>query len=128
MGAVRGRVHVDRRVVAVGGDQLAHTARRLRRALAVALGRALPVVHRARQHEPDPDGAGGGDHRLRVLVAAVVEVEEVHARRHAVAQHLGEREGGAERDALAVEPLGERIEHAVAPAREVEVVAEPAQQ
>jgi len=61
-------------------------------------------------------------------VAAVVEVEEVHARRHAVAQHLGEGEGGAERDALAVEPLGERIEHAVAPAREVEVVAEPAQQ
>jgi hypothetical protein len=45
-----------------------------------------------------------------------------------VTEHLGERERGAERNAAAVEALGERIEHPVAPAGEVEVVAEAAQQ
>jgi hypothetical protein len=45
-----------------------------------------------------------------------------------VEQHLGEGELRAERDAGAVEPFGVRIERAVAPAHEVEIVAEPAQQ
>jgi hypothetical protein len=45
-----------------------------------------------------------------------------------VDEHLGEGEGGAEIDPLAVEPRREGIEHAVAPAHEVHVVAEPAQQ
>src|SRR5262245_54627997 len=110
------------------GDQIAYATRRLRRALAIAPGCALPVVHRARQHEPNPDRARGGDHGLGILVAAVVEIEKVNARGHAVAQHLRERERGAESDALAIEPLGEWIEHAVAPTGEVEIVTEPAQQ
>src|SRR5262249_53269846 len=66
--------------------------------------------------------------RLRVVAAVVLQVEEVHARAGAVEQHLGEREGGAEIDAVAVEPRRVRVEHAVAPRHEVEVVTEPAEQ
>ena len=72
--------------------------------------------------------ARGLDHRLGVLVALVLEVEEVDARGGAVPEHLGERERRAQRDPVAVEPLRERVEHAIAPAREVEVVTEAAQQ
>ena len=43
-------------------------------------------------------------------------------------QHLGEGERGAEIDAVAIEPRRVRVEHAVAPRHEVQIVAEPAQQ
>ena len=41
---------------------------------------------------------------------------------------LGERELGAERDRAAVQALGERMQHPVAPTHEIEVVAEPTQE
>ena len=117
-----------RRVFPVGRDQLPRPPCGVGDRLAVAPGCALPVVHRAREDEADPDPAGSLDHRLGVLVALVLEVEEVDAGRDAVQEHLCKREGGAERDRGAVEPLRERIEHAVAPAHEVEVVTEATQE
>src|SRR5215468_595308 len=68
------------------------------------------------------------DHRLRVVVALILEVEEVHAGGGAVQEHLREGEGGPEVDALAVEACRVRVEDAIAPRHEVEVVAEPAEQ
>src|SRR2546430_7706056 len=112
----------------MGGDQLPRPPCRVGNGLAVAPGRAFPVVHRTREDETDPHPAGRVDHGPGVLVAGIVKVEEVDARRRAVEQHLGEREGGAERDPRAVELLRERIEHPVAPAHEVEVVAEASQE
>ncbi len=126
--AVRRGLHHRGLVVAVRRDQLTGPARRVRDRLPVALGRALPVVHAARQDQADPDHPRGLDHRLGVRVARVLEVEEVHAGRDAALQHLGEGEGGAERDPLTVQPLGKGVEHAIAPAGEVEVVAETAQE
>ena len=126
--AVRRRLDHDGRVTAMRGDQLARAPRGICGRLPVALGSARPVVHRARQDEPDPDRPRGLDHGFGVVVALVLEVEEVDARGGAVPEHLGERERGAERDPAAVEPLGERVEHPLTPAGEVEVVAQPAQE
>ena len=130
-GAVRAvgrRLYGDHRIPRVLGDQLAHPARRRPGVLAVARGCALPVVHRARQDQPDARVPRRLDHGLGIGIALIVEVEEVHAGRDAVDQHLGEGEGGAEVDALAVEARRVRIEHALAPRHEVEVVTESAQE
>ena len=71
---------------------------------------------------------GRSDHRLGILVAFVLQVEKVDARRRPVQEHLGERERGADVDPIAIEARGEGIEHAVAPLHEVEVITEAAQQ
>ncbi len=119
---------VDRVVVAMGRDERFHASARIGDGLAVTLGSPLPVVEGARQHEPDAHAARRLDDGLRVLVAVVVQVEKIHAGGRTVAQHLGESERRAQCDAVAIESLREGIEHAVAPAHEIEVVAEPAQQ
>src|SRR6267143_5441973 len=64
----------------------------------------------------------------RVRRALILKVEEIDAGGGAVPEHLGERERRAERDPAPVESLGERIQHAIPPAREVEVVTETAQE
>ena len=128
VGTVRGRLHGHQRVPGVRADQLGHPPRRVRGRLAIAGGRAVPVVHGAGQHEADAHVARGADDRLRVLVAVVLKVEEVHAGGGAVQQHLGEGERRAHVDPLAVQARGVGVEHAVAPGHEVEIVAQAAQQ
>ena len=126
--AVRGRLHADERIATILRDQVPGAPRRLGRLFSIPRGRTLPIVHGPGQHEPDADVARGLDHRLGIVVALVLEIEEVHARGDAVEEHLGEGEGRAEIDAAAVETRRVGVEHAIAPGHEVEVVAEPAQE
>ena len=67
-------------------------------------------------------------HGKVVLVPPVVEIEEVDGGGDAGPGHLGEVEQGAGLDRLAVEPLGEGIEHEVPPTHEPQVVPEPSQE
>ncbi len=90
--------------------------------------RAGPVVHRAGQHQPDPDLLGRLDHGEVVFVAPVVDVEEVDGGGDARPGHLGEVEHGPGLDGLSVQAFGEGIEHQVPPPGERQVVAEPSEQ
>ena len=128
VGAVWRRVHADQRVLRVPADEIGRALRSFGRLLTIAWGRSLPVIHRARHHQADARVPRGLDHRLGIVVALVLEVEKIHAGGRAVEQHLSKSEGRAEIDAVAVEPCRVRIEHAVAPRHEVEVVTEPAQE
>jgi hypothetical protein len=62
------------------------------------------------------------------FVAAALDVEEVHDRRDAVAEHFGEGERGADLDPPGVEAPGEGIEDVVAPRHEVQVVPESSEE
>jgi hypothetical protein len=108
--------------------QRAHVLRGAVGRLLVAGRRARPVVHRAGQDDSDADLPGGLDHGHGVLVPAVVQVEEVGHGRDAHASHLREVEPRAGPDRVAVEALRERIEDAVAPRHERQVVAVAAEE
>src|SRR3972149_4113984 len=97
--------------------------RRLRPVLG---GRAVPVVERPGQDQTDADALRRPDHGLRVGVPPALDVEEVDDGGDPVAEHLGEGERGAGLDAAWPEAARERVEGAIAPAHEVEGVAEPA--
>ena len=118
----------DDGILRVSRDEIRGAPGRLVRLFPVAGGRPLPVVHGAREDQPDPHVARGPDDRLGVVVPLVLEIEEVHACGRAVQQHLREGEGGAEVNALAVEARGERVEYPIAPGHEIEVVSEPTQE
>src|SRR4029450_6110707 len=118
----------DDGILRVSRDEIRGAPGCLVRLFPIAGGGRLPVVHGAREDQPDPHVARGPDHRLRVVVPLVLEVEEVPACGGAVQQHLREGEGGAEVNALAVEARGERVEYPIPPGHEIEVVSEPAQE
>ena len=118
--------------VTVGSPAWASISSRTRRAASPASRGSARARRPSRTSRARARGgcrvARGLDDRLGVVVAVVLEVEEVDARRGAVAAASRRTRSRAQVDAVAVEAGRVRVEHAVAPGHEVEVVAEAAQQ
>jgi hypothetical protein len=75
---------------------------------------------------PDPERAGGLDDRHRVVVGAVVNVEELHGGGDPHPQHLGKVKARADADRMPVQ-TGRRGMHKLAhPAAEGQVITESA--
>jgi hypothetical protein len=111
-----------RRIISMLNGQLTHAARGGRGGLSITLRRSNPVVHASREDEADPQGVCCLDDSLGIVVAIILQVEEIHARRNPVEKHFGEGERRAECDRLPVNPLREWVEHAVPPAEKAQVI------
>src|SRR5579875_715276 len=95
---------------------------------AILRRRALPVVHRAGQHEPHTQVTRSTDHGVVVLIAAAVNIEEVADGGDACPQHLGEGKARALVDYLGRHAGSVAIQRAVAPGEEVAIIGHPTQE
>ena len=108
MERVRSGLNRHERIVLVRLGELDGSLGRLLRGLSEAGGRVrrrVSVVEGAREHEPDAEIARGTDYVLGILVATVVQIEEVDCGRHPRKKCLGECEQRSRVDRVAVELL-----------------------
>src|SRR5262245_24739880 len=103
MGRVRRRADVDIVAPAILLPELAGERHGVGDALLILLWRALPVVHRPRQHDAHAQILGCTNDSMVVLVATTVYVEEVTDGGDSVADHLGEGKAGALIDRLRIQ-------------------------